>query len=57
MWGSPVALAVTLAARLAAGPTAPFAAIFWLLLAALVALAGIAPGLGRNRVPEPEPAE
>lgn len=57
VWGSPAALAVTLAVRLLAGPTAPFATIFWLLLAVLVALAGLAPAFGRNHVPEPEPAE
>jgi uncharacterized iron-regulated membrane protein len=44
VWGSPVALALTLAVRLTFGNTAPFAAIFWLTLAlgviAAVALAG-----------------
>ena len=44
MWGSPVALALTLAMRLTLGNAAPFAAIFWLSLAAAViaatALAG-----------------
>lgn len=58
VWGSPVALAATLAARLAIGHTAPFAAIFWLLLAALVATAGFAPRFGRlPEHAEPEPAE
>jgi uncharacterized iron-regulated membrane protein len=44
VWGSPVALALTLAVRLTLGNAAPFAAIFWLSLAAAViaaiALAG-----------------
>jgi uncharacterized iron-regulated membrane protein len=34
VWGSPIALALTLAVRLAFGNTAPFAAIFWLVLGA-----------------------
>lgn len=49
VWGSPVLLALTLALRLAYGNTAPFAAIFWLGLAAAVA-GGVALA-GRRRAP------
>jgi uncharacterized iron-regulated membrane protein len=49
VWGSPVALALTLAVRLTLGNTAPFAAIFWLTLAAAV-IAAIAVA-GRRRQP------
>jgi uncharacterized iron-regulated membrane protein len=45
VWGSPFALALTLAVRFAFGNAAPFAAIFWLTLAVLVAAAALAPGL------------
>jgi uncharacterized iron-regulated membrane protein len=37
VWGTPLALAATLIARLAIGNAAPFGAIFWLLLLAIVA--------------------
>jgi uncharacterized iron-regulated membrane protein len=45
VWGSPFALALTLAVRFAFGNAAPFAGIFWITLAALVAVAALAPGL------------
>lgn len=48
VWGSPVALALTLAVRLTLGHAAPFAAIFWLALAAGVIVAvGLAGRSGR----------
>ncbi|MXO70968.1 PepSY-associated TM helix domain-containing protein [Alteraurantiacibacter buctensis] len=47
VWGSPVALALTVVARLAFGNGAPFAAIFWLSLAAMVGWAAL-PGRSRS---------
>lgn len=44
VWGTPAALALTLAVRLTLGHTAPFAAIFWLGLAVAVLLAAGAAG-------------
>jgi len=43
VWGSPFALALTLAARFVIGNGAPFTAIFWITLAVLVAVAAFAP--------------
>lgn len=43
VWGTPFALALTLAARLAFGSGAPFAALFWGLLALAITAAAIAP--------------
>lgn len=43
VWGAPFALALTLFARLAFGNSAPFTAIFWCVLALLIAAAAIAP--------------
>lgn len=43
VWGSPFALALTLAARFTLGNDAPFTAIFWITLAALIAVAAFAP--------------
>lgn len=60
VWGSPFALAVTLAVRFASGNGAQFAAIFWLLLTAVVAIAGLAPEWNARRLfarTRPEPAE
>ena len=48
VWGSPFALALTLAVRFAFGNAAPFAAIFWLTLAGLVAVAALVPGMRRS---------
>lgn len=44
VWGTPAALALTLAVRLTLGHTAPFAAIFWFALAVAVLLAAGAAG-------------
>lgn len=44
VWGAPAALALTLAVRLTFGHAAPFAAIFWLGLAAVVLVAVAAAG-------------
>ncbi len=44
VWGSPLALALTLVVRLAFGHTAPFAAIFWLALVAAIGAAVAAAG-------------
>lgn len=43
VWGSPLMLAVTLAARFTLGHEAPFAAIFWIGLAILIGAALMAP--------------
>ena len=43
VWGSPLLLVLTLALRLAFGPAMPFAAVFWIGLALLVAAAALAP--------------
>lgn len=43
VWGAPAALVLTLAVRLVAGNTAPFAAIFWFALVAIVLAAAFAP--------------
>ena len=48
VWGSPVALALTLAVRLTLGHAAPFAAIFWLALAAGVIVAVALAGRSRH---------
>jgi uncharacterized iron-regulated membrane protein len=45
VWGAPLALALTLLARFAIGNAAPFTAIFWITLVAVVVLAALAPGL------------
>ena len=50
VWGSPIALALTLIVRLAFGNTAPFAAIFWLALVAGVLAAVVAAGRARRPV-------
>ena len=50
VWGSPVALALTFAVRLTLGHAAPFAAIFWLTLAAGVAVAVAAAGRQRREL-------
>jgi uncharacterized iron-regulated membrane protein len=44
VWGTPGALALTFAVRLAFGAAAPFAAIFWIALAVTVAAAILAAG-------------
>jgi uncharacterized iron-regulated membrane protein len=49
VWGSPLALALTLMVRLTLGHTAPFAAIFWLSLVA--AVTGAVALAGRRRRP------
>ncbi|QZH73969.1 MAG: PepSY domain-containing protein [Erythrobacter sp.] len=43
VWGSPLALALTLAVRLVAGNDAPFTAIFWIALAVMLLVAGWRP--------------
>jgi uncharacterized iron-regulated membrane protein len=60
VWGTPVALALTFAARMTLGNSAPFAAIFWITLGVMLLVAGLFPqGLTRAARPEPiaTPAE
>lgn len=53
VWGAPAALLATLAARFLIGNEAPFAAIFWILLAAAIAAGAMA----LRRLAEPQPLE
>ena len=60
VWGTPLALAVTFAARMTLGNGAPFAAIFWLSLGLMLLMAGLFPrGFSRPDQPDPvaTPAE
>lgn len=54
VWGAPLALALTFLARLTFGNAAPFTAIFWIVLVALVAGMAFPPRRGVGPQPGPE---
>jgi hypothetical protein len=57
VWGSPATLAVTFVARLAIGNGAPFVAIFWASLAAVVIGAVLGAKRGNDAELQALPAE